>query len=520
MGIDLESLKQELEFRRCANDCEYFLRNYWYIRHPEQGKIVFDLRPAQSETLHAWLTERYSIVLKARQIGFSTLAAGMAFWEVFFHSDRFIIMLSKTERESVKLLEKSKYGYKYLPKWMKERGPKLTNDHSQKMPFDNDSGIESLPSNNDPARGEAVYRVIVDEWAFLPNPEEAWASIEPITDVGGRVIGLSTANGSGNFFHEFWIKATTGTSRFKPIFYPFSANTDRDESWYAVKKQNMQEWQLHQEYPRSADEAFIKSGNPVFDIDALMQMPVEPADARGYLDEIGKDRPPNLLVNPDGPLQVWALPERGIRYVIGADVAEGLEHGDFSVAHVLDTQTGLVVAKWRGHIDPDLFGSDVLYNLGNFFNNALVGVEANNHGLTTLVALNLRGYGNIYRRHSYDERTPQRARKMGWMTTAKTKPMAIDELAKLLRGPDPDIILLDQETVAELKTYVRDADGKTHGSPYDDQVMSLAVAGQMLKHYSTPQIMETVNDEFTFDWWVRQANGEKKATNIGAFNLR
>ena len=48
----------------------------------------------------------------------------------------------------------------------------------------------------------------------LPNPEEAWASIEPVADVGGRIIGLSTANGSGNFFHQLWTGSTAGNNKF------------------------------------------------------------------------------------------------------------------------------------------------------------------------------------------------------------------------------------------------------------------------------------------------------------------
>ena len=128
-----------------------------------------------------------------------------------------------------------------------------------------------MPSASDPARGESATLVVVDEWAFLPNPEEAWASIEPVADVGGRIIGLSTANGSGNFFHELWVGAETGNNRFEPMFFPWSASEDRDESWYQSKKeQSMLSWQLAQEYPSSTpEEAFIKSGNPVFDLDVL-----------------------------------------------------------------------------------------------------------------------------------------------------------------------------------------------------------------------------------------------------------
>jgi ADP-glucose pyrophosphorylase len=129
--------------------------------------------------------------------------------------------------------------------------------------------------------------VVVDEWAFLPNPSEAWASIEPVADAGGKIIGLSTANGSGNFFHHLWVGASTGNNLFNPMFFPWGASEDRDESWYESKRQSMLPWQLAQEYPSSAEEAFIKSGNPVFDLDVLQSMEIHiEAGQEGYLHEL------------------------------------------------------------------------------------------------------------------------------------------------------------------------------------------------------------------------------------------
>ena len=93
--MDLTELLNEKEWRLCKGPLdaniddlveafEYFCLNYWHIKHPERGRIKFELREAQIETIRAWLSNRYSVVLKARQIGFSTLAAAYAFWLAFF----------------------------------------------------------------------------------------------------------------------------------------------------------------------------------------------------------------------------------------------------------------------------------------------------------------------------------------------------------------------------------------------------------------------------------------------------
>ena len=283
----LSELRQEAEWRKCVRDERYFLQRYWHIAHPAHGRILFNLRGAQRDALTHWGDNRYSLTLKARQIGWTTLVAAHQFWLAFFHPDQNIIDLSRTEREAVQLLRKTKYGFAHMPTWMVDRGPRSLVEHQQRMFFGNGSQIVSMPSASDPARGESATLIVVDEWAFLPNPEEAWASIEPVADVGGRIIGLSTANGSGNFFHHLWVGASTGNNKFAPMFFPWSATEDRDGSWYEAKRLAMLPWQLSQEYPTTPEEAFVRSGNPVFDLDVLddLELRCRPG-TQGYLHEL------------------------------------------------------------------------------------------------------------------------------------------------------------------------------------------------------------------------------------------
>ncbi|QGH73523.1 MAG: terminase [Podoviridae sp. ctDWo9] len=526
--MELGDLLNEKEWRKCAGDGDdtqalldgfsYFCETYWHIRHPERGRIKFVLRDAQMETARAWMEHRYTIVLKARQIGFSTLAAAFVFWEAFFWKDRFIVMLSRTEREASKLLQKTKYGYKMLPQWMRHRGPDVLVDNQLKMVFSNESSIESLPSGNDPARGEAVYRVVIDEMAFLPNPDEAWASIEPIADVGGRVICLSTANGEGNIFHTLWVGSQTRTNRFIGIFFPWSAG-DRDDAWYEAKKRDLPDWQLAQEYPSDPDEAFVRSGRPVFDLDVVRSFEVvEPY--RGYLHKLA-GRGMYEFREDGGEFSVWEFPEVGEVYVVGADVAEGLGHGDYSSAHVVNASTGAVVAHWHGRIDADLFGEEVLYSIGYWYNTALVGVESNNHGLTTLKGLHRRSYKNLFRQRRLGQRNPTVSETLGWRTTSVSKPLAIDELAGAMR--DGSTFLLCAETMAELRTFVREETGRMHGSPHDDRVMSLAIANQMLKYVWLPEYRTNDTPKpNTFRWWESMiiSNSGPKKQPIGAHNVR
>jgi hypothetical protein len=267
----LERLRQELLWRKAKSNESFALRTFYSIKVPGVGRMLFDLRDAQEQAISVWDRDRYNLTLKARQIGWSTVVTGHCWWLTFFNSDREVLLISRGEREAGELLAKIKYAMQFLPEWMLARGPQVTSDSKQRIDFSNGSSIISLPSASNPARGFAGYLVVVDEWAFLNNPEEAWSAIEPVADVGGRIIGLSTANGWGNFFHNLWVGAETGVNQFSTMFHSWRAG-GRDDAWYETKKRTLPAWQLAQEYPDNPEEAFLKSGNPVFDLEKLHAM--------------------------------------------------------------------------------------------------------------------------------------------------------------------------------------------------------------------------------------------------------
>lgn len=474
------------EFKKCAPDWEtstlaekrdaflYFCETYAFIRHPSKGKIPFVLRQSQIETVDAWLGNRWTIVLKARQIGFSTLCSIYSFWLTYFYRDRQVILISKGEREASMLLDHAKYVYQFMPEWMRLMGP-MGNPTLTSWKMSNNSKLLSMPSASNPARGATAFLIVVDEIAFLPDSENAWASIEPVVNMGGSCIMLSTANGEGNLFHKVWVGAKQEANRFKGIFFPWWAS-DRDEAWYEEQCRDLPEWQVAQEYPSNPEEAFLKSGRPVFDLEKLASIPTAEPKRKGRLD-ITKEGV--AFAEDGGNLSVWEDPVVDGTYVIGADVAMGLEHGDWSSAHVINARTGELAATWWGKAEPDLFGGYVLHRLGEWYNNALIGVENNNHGLTTVTSLRDNQYPNMYRQRNQAKRMMTQTETLGWSTNRATKPLMIDELAKAVR--DDSVKLRDPLTISEMRTFVREGDGKMHGSPHDDRVMSLAIAVQMLK---------------------------------------
>ncbi len=233
-----------------------------------------------------------------------------------------------------------------------------------------------------------------------------------------------------------------------------------------------------QEYPSTPEEAFISSGRPKFNISALKkyQSLTKPPIKRGYL--IEKNNNVEFISDDKGYISVWEEPIPGKYYAIGADVAEGLKNGDYSTAFI-GTEDFNLVCCWHGHIDADLFG-DQLYKLGKYYNDAYIGVENNNHGLTTLKCLQNKEYWNIYYSKMYDRMTEKLTTKLGWSTNSKTKPLMIDKLAEFVR--EMYLGIYSDLVISEMFTYIIEDNGSTNAQSgcYDDTVMAIAILLQVL----------------------------------------
>jgi hypothetical protein len=151
-----------------------------------------------------------------------------------------------------------------------------------------------------------------------------------------------------------------------------------------------------------------------------------------------------------------------------------------------------------------------------------VGVESNNHGLTTITALRRLGYKRLFRRRRLNSTQANKPMmEFGWHTNKSTKPLMIDELGRAIR--DQDIEIRSAGALGELRTYVRDERGAMGGSPHDDRVMSLAVANQMLNYAWAPEYKEKHDDYWTIDWFSGlQHDAEPRSDGwvIGAGNTR
>ena len=152
MSQDLKQIIRQ-EYLQCAQDPAHFMQKYCHIQHPQRGRILFNLYPFQGKVLNLWKDNPYSVVLKSRQLGISTLAAGYSLWLMTFHKDKNVLCLATTQETAKNMVTKVKFMYDNLPSWLKV--PSQENNKLA-LKLSNGSQIKAKSSNSDAARSEAL----------------------------------------------------------------------------------------------------------------------------------------------------------------------------------------------------------------------------------------------------------------------------------------------------------------------------------------------------------------------------
>lgn len=478
-----------IEFYKCKKDIKYFALNYIFINDPQTFQ-TFKFVPwdFQLNLFDFWNDNNKTIILKGRQLGISWCAMIYALHRIMFFDNANILMISKREDEAQNLIKKVKFMYERLPSWMREQRPAAGRDGGNKKEIVLEKKVDgevvhygratALPATKDAGRSETASIVIADEWSFHKYAEDNWTAIAPTIDSGGKFIGISTANGLGNFYHKQWQGAERGTNGFENLFLSFDLRPGRDEEWYEEKKATYPDEKLfHQEYPRSPHEAFITTGGCIFDLEGLQHISDNLCESPLSAEQVFERKNQalgELMKNWPAQLKVWDLPRAGNTYVIGADPAGGDDGGDYSAAYILNSQSGETVAAVHGRIDPDSFAG-LLATLGDIYAGALLVVERNNHGYAVHNALrNQYNYGNIFKFRK-DRAVMEGDNKEGMITNSKTKPIMETNLQ--VRIKERKLNIKDIDFVFEAQSYVRD-NGRTgaQDGAHDDRVSAMMLA--------------------------------------------
>jgi len=427
---------QLVEAVKCRNEPPYFVHNYVSIYDKVDKRwIPFHLWRMQYWALLDLHRYPQNVILKARQEGFSWLAlAYNGLWKMLFRAIAKVGVFSKRDDEAVYMLgdERMKGMYLRLPPFLQAASIVKSDGHT--FALSNGSVARAFPTTGGDAY--AMTDVILDEFDLVPDQNALMRAVKPTIDGGGSMTIVSRVDkdrpktefkqlyrGASSKATVEWDPEQPGRLRIRrevregngwnAIFCPWYAHPGRDEAWYAREKAETLDRtgsldDLHEQYPATEEEALAaRTLNKRISFEWLK---------RCY----DKRTPLNIDEVAGAPaipgLEVYKAPEQGHRYGVGVDPAEGNPTSDDSAIEVLDLENGEQVCVLAGKFEPSTTAY-YAHRLGQWYNNAPLMVERNNHGHAVLLWLK--------------DNSPLKVmvgtdRRPGWLDTTSGKAMLYD----------------------------------------------------------------------------------------------
>lgn len=261
-----------------------FIEDQFQIVDKESSLVPFVFNNVQEE-YYRMLIQDYGqtlegvreIVLKARQEGVSSMVLGLFTVDFLTMPNSVSICISHRKDSTDILFKKVK---RYVESYCEKQGwdPKdiLETDNRKEMENKLNKAYFYIGTAGTKVggRGGTARNLLLSESAFYPDTsiltarEIIEATAQQIPQGKGMIFVESTANGYGNYYQMEWERAVRGESTYKPRF--FGWEKFYDEKWIMEKRKDFQDERIwKQEYPRTENEAFINSGNPFFDTEAM-----------------------------------------------------------------------------------------------------------------------------------------------------------------------------------------------------------------------------------------------------------
>tara|TARA_R100000234_G_scaffold40559_1_gene24285 strand:+ start:619 stop:2208 length:1590 start_codon:yes stop_codon:yes gene_type:complete len=457
-GLTKTQLKKEII--SCGKDPAYFINNYGKIAHPMKGTIPFAMYPFQKDVVKDFQDNRFNIILKARQLGLSTVSAVYIAWFVLFHKNKNVVVMATKLSTAANLVKKVKFALKAIPEWMKIS--ELVTDNKNSFELSNGSQVKAISTSGDAGRSEALSLLVIDEAAIIEGLDDLWAGLYPTLSTGGDCIIISTPKGVGNLYHKLYSEAEQGLNDFNPINLPWHVHPDRDHKWFEKETKNMSKREIAQELECN----FNMSGDTL----------IHGKDLIRIQDEELKE--PEYKTGFDRNLWIWKNAEADKKYLMVADVARG-DGKDNSTFYVFEADTMEICCEYQGKLPLDSFAR-LIHDTSKSYGMCLTVVENNSVGMTVLTKLKDYNHPNIYHSkkstHEYVEATytEQTSVVPGFSTTVKTRPMIIAKLEEFIRNKV--LKIRSRRLFNELKTFIWN-NGKAEAmrSYNDDLVMACAI---------------------------------------------
>ena len=369
------------------------------------------------------------IVLKARQLGISTITEALLYTMCFLHDNYKAMVIAHEVPAAQNLLEMTERYWNTYP-FKDLFTTKYAGKNHLQWKETGSSIRVATAGNKGVGRSATIHGLHASEVAFWPAPETVMLGLrQTIPSSSGTVIVLeSTANGMGNYYHKTWMEAEAGDSEFAPLFFPWHLHPEYtasaiglpysdigtlDDEECLLRNMGISDdrlaWRRYmirdycqgdllkfkQEYPTTPEEAFIASGTNVFPYHELNNAYDPQHGNRGMLVEDSSGV--KFKGTSDGPLTIFKAPSSDLeygQYLVTGDPTRSTR-GDFACVQVMNRRSMEQVAEWRGRIDPVTF-ADIIYLLGLYYNTAIVCSEIEGPGYATIGALLAKNYPRVW----------------------------------------------------------------------------------------------------------------------------
>ena len=494
-----------------------YIENYIKIRDKKNNIVPLVLNEPQLKyynVIKSMYKQRKPIriiILKARQMGFSTETEAIIFKNVVTHHNYNAGIVAHKEDSTTNLFNMSKRMLEYLPEDIK---PEQKKSNAKELVFNNDigTGLDSrikcmTAGGKGIGRSDTFTALHLSELAFWEGDKKATMTglLQAVPNTPESIIIIeSTANGY-EYFKEMWDRAVAGESDFYPLFIgwnelkeysmPYTGFDLTQEERELKEQYNLtldqltwRRWciknncsgdinQFKQEYPICPEEAFLSTGNCYFNKENIINRintapePLVRGKFTCYYDGI-RIRNQKFLEQDDGNIKIYEYPQKRVPYVLGGDTAG--EGSDYFTAHVVNNITGKQVAVLKQQYNEIEYVKQV-YCLGMFYNCALVGLENNFSTYPTqkLAELN---YPNQFVRKKEDQYNNKYEKSFGFKTTSITRPYILGLLQEIVH--DNIDAIQDKDTLREMLTFIVNDKGRAEAEEgyHDDLVMALAIS--------------------------------------------
>jgi hypothetical protein len=504
------SLTIEQAIERCK-DPMFFIERFFYIVDKQRKRVPFKFNPPQKKYFSS--RSFNDLILKARKEGFSSLIEAIWLHACMFFPNIRAVTLSHEMESTKRHFDRVRYYLENMGTASRPFVIELDEDTQKQIKFPETKSSYWIGTAGAKAfgRGDDITHLHLSEVAHYENQDVLTSALEACVPGAWKVME-TTANGVGEAFHEMWqaAKDPASGSPWKTHFFAwFDDPTNQNELpqqlnfkvfeierkmkethnlsreqvfWYRLKKAEMPDKaMMPQEYPCTDQEAFLTSGRHVFNLEQLAKFKARtntkpPIRVGELMDDHAEI---TFRDSEEGPMRVWVMPRLNRSYLIAADVAQGVQGGNYSVAHVLDRNSWEQVATIRMRANPGAWGR-TLVTAANFYNKAVVIPENNSIGQGTIEAINDMQYPHLLKAQELwpNSQTPQD----GFPTTEKWRGVSITALRNAV--DDETICINDLVTIQEMETFIQNEDtGKFEAQKgcQDDCVLSMAIGTYCLR---------------------------------------